>query len=419
MAYIIAVAGNNGSGKTTLAHLIQRAFGFTYIPERRIEYSFLTNFFKKPKELFLETQLSFLASKAIELDAAIRENRNIVLDRSVFEDTEVYANYWLSHLAIDDDIQGLYRSLASYIIEKLPQPDLMIYCKANAKLCEDRIKRRDNRREFESFFPAEFVSDLQEIYDKWIDGVTDLPVLTVDTAFFDLQRSDTIKKVTNELEIYLTDSITTTDQLFLFNPSEAKEENFTFEILKSKSGNVAIRTIAAQRKKLAKPIIYLAAPFTSFATNQAEIDDLFSNEDYGTIDETYKTFLIDLEGYFKNLGYNTFLPHKDINNWGKTKLSSQEVFNKVVDSVRRADAIFSIPSTSIGVHLELGIAMELKKPIVLADIKNMAQSFFAKGLAAQTNVFYVLAESRNSLLDDLKKSKVSAFLRNWLREGVI
>jgi hypothetical protein len=163
----------------------------------------------------------------------------------------------------------------------------------------------------------------------------------------------------------------------------------------------------------------LAAPFTSFATNQAEIDDLFSTEDYGTIDETYKTFLLDLEGYFKNLGYNTFLPHKDINNWGKTKLSSQEVLSQIVDFVRRADAIFSIPSTSVGVHLELGIALELKKPIVIADIKDIPQSFFAKGLATQERVFYLSSESRNSLLVDLRKSKVSAFLRNSLREDVI
>ena len=85
---IISVAGNISSGKTTLAKKISSLYGFTYIPYKRTELSFLEDFFHNIPKFFLATQTSFLINKVSEIDEK-RRNNNIVIDRSLYEDVNI------------------------------------------------------------------------------------------------------------------------------------------------------------------------------------------------------------------------------------------------------------------------------------------------------------------------------------------
>lgn len=64
---IIAVSGNVGSGKTTLAKYISEKYCFDYIPQHRLEFDFIDDFFNDIEGKFFPAQVSFLLSKAIEL----------------------------------------------------------------------------------------------------------------------------------------------------------------------------------------------------------------------------------------------------------------------------------------------------------------------------------------------------------------
>ena len=106
---IIAVCGNIASGKTTLAHYISNNYGFSYVPHNRIQsYLFLKDFFEDIPEKFLQTQLAFLSNKASQIHTLLKSGKNIVIDRSLEEDIQVFAKLWLDNYSIDERIKKLY-----------------------------------------------------------------------------------------------------------------------------------------------------------------------------------------------------------------------------------------------------------------------------------------------------------------------
>lgn len=72
---IIAVCGNLGSGKTTIANYIASHYNFVYIPYSRNELNFIEDFFDAIPEKFLQTQTSFLISKASQIKELLKEKK--------------------------------------------------------------------------------------------------------------------------------------------------------------------------------------------------------------------------------------------------------------------------------------------------------------------------------------------------------
>ena len=409
MNYYIAISGNNGSGKTTISELLCNHFNFNYIPSNRIEFNFLNKFFQNPERWFFETQISFLVSKASEIVQEFEKGSNIVVDRSLIEDINIFANYWIELYNFDSDIINLYNVTSEYICSRIPKPNLIIYCNLNVNECKKRIKKRGTR-DFEKLYSKDYLNELQTKYDSFLDEYCkDTPTIIVDTWENDLRTNSIIKKFVNEIKNLISNENDNLFQLSILD--ENIRDNHEYEIIKIYSNNKPIHKMKSlsEKKYSYKPQIYIAAPFTAFAKEEYDDNTLFPVKDYGEISEEYKNSLLSLDKYLKSLGFSTILPHRDVNSWGKKRLTSSEVIRGIEKSINSSDYILAIPSNSIGVHLEIGYAMAQRKKIIIIECKELESSFFLPGFKEYNLAKSIKTDSLELIVDTLKETKIIGF----------
>jgi len=101
----------------------------------------------------------------------------VVLDRSLYEDAEVFAYtlYQNGHMSKRDHetYEALYHSLLNF----LPAPDLVIYLRATVDTLVERIQQRD--RDYERTIDRGYLQQLNDAYETWIRNFSLCPVLTV------------------------------------------------------------------------------------------------------------------------------------------------------------------------------------------------------------------------------------------------
>ena len=106
--------------------------------------------------------------------------------------------------------------------------------------------------------------------------------------------------------------------------------------------------------------VYIAAPFSSM-TEKTSDDRL-----YGELkDANYIRFLERIENVAKECGHETYLPHRDLNKWGRTYIEPLETVRGCYVAIASCDIFVAYPGKSRGVHVEMGWASALKKPILL------------------------------------------------------
>ena len=187
---LIAVAGNIGSGKTTLAKYISEKHNFFYVPKRRLEFNFIDDFFNDIEGKFFPAQISFLLSKAIEIQELYSNQNNIVVDRSLLEDIEVFARLWIETRQIDDKIVQLYQHTANFIKSAVPSPDLYIFCHCPAEISTARIAQRP-QRSFEKQYPPNHIQMLEKYYSQLVFE-NNAPCLVIDTTYYDFTNRNVL-----------------------------------------------------------------------------------------------------------------------------------------------------------------------------------------------------------------------------------
>jgi deoxyadenosine/deoxycytidine kinase len=101
----------------------------------------------------------------------------------VYEDAEIFAlNLYQQKLLSERDYlcyRGLYEGIRAF----LPPPDLLIYLQAPVGKLVERIASRG--RDFERSISINYLSELNKLYDSWIDTCDQFPVLKIATAEMD------------------------------------------------------------------------------------------------------------------------------------------------------------------------------------------------------------------------------------------
>src|SRR5262249_7176155 len=140
--WLISVSGMMGSGKTTLARGLASALGWAYVPEYMPATKYLPDLFQDSRRWAFETQSAFLTHKAIQVFEACENNQNIIVDRSLYEDSEIFAYHFFQKGDIDERAFETYQALANHFIRELPSPDLILFCKCRPQTIEARIQAR-------------------------------------------------------------------------------------------------------------------------------------------------------------------------------------------------------------------------------------------------------------------------------------
>ncbi len=195
----VAVSGNIGAGKSTLVSYLCSRYGWTAIYEPFGENPYLDDFYADMGRWAFQSQTWFLARKVrIHLDlqeGLLRGSDVIVQDRTLYEDAEIFAAYLAESGLMSardwDTYQALYQSVRS----ALRPPDLVIHLGCSVRAIRRRVRQRG--RPSEQGIPLAYLRALNGLYERWIDGWTESPVLRWDT-----ERSDYLSDLAHRIDFH-------------------------------------------------------------------------------------------------------------------------------------------------------------------------------------------------------------------------
>lgn len=177
MKKFVAIAGNIGVGKSTLVEKLCARLGWEPFFEGVVDNPYLADFYADMGRWSFHSQIYFLGRRLHDLRGLMDFPRNVVQDRSVYEDAEIFARnlYRQGHMS-ERDWQS-YHELYAALTELLPPPDLIVYLQASVPTLLGRIALRG--REYEKKIAPEYLAQLNTLYEDWIARFQVCPVLTV------------------------------------------------------------------------------------------------------------------------------------------------------------------------------------------------------------------------------------------------
>lgn len=177
MKKFLAVAGNIGVGKSTLVGKLCDTMGWEPYYEPVAENPYLTDFYADMEKWAFQSQVYFLTHRMQAHFELLQNNASVVQDRSVYEDAEIFARNLYLQGNISERDYATYRELFDLFITMLNPPDLVIYLGAPVETLLHRISQRG--RDFESTISAEYLAQLNTLYEEWIADFSLCPVLQV------------------------------------------------------------------------------------------------------------------------------------------------------------------------------------------------------------------------------------------------
>lgn len=183
----IAIVGNIGAGKTTLAELLAKSYGWEPLFEAVDNNPYLEDFYNDMKRWSFNLQIYFLNSRYRQLMDIQKSGRNIVQDRTIYEDAFIFAeNLHDMGLMTTRDYEN-YRSIFDNMTAYIKPPDLLVYLKASVPTLVNNIQRRG--REYEIGIRIDYLSKLNEKYQKWIAGYNLGKLLIIDKDVVDFANN--------------------------------------------------------------------------------------------------------------------------------------------------------------------------------------------------------------------------------------
>ncbi len=198
----IAIAGNMGSGKSTLVDFLSRTYDVSPFYEPNDENPYLPDFYKDMKRWAFRSQLYFLSNKFRLHQELDRTPGVVALDRTIFEDAEIFATALHQMRKIDKRDWQTYWGFYQAILDAIKPPDLMIYLRCSMRTLRQRIKLRG--RAMEKDVPLAYLKRLDRLYENWISSYEMSEVLVLETDKLDyihdlIHRLDVMERIESVL----------------------------------------------------------------------------------------------------------------------------------------------------------------------------------------------------------------------------
>ena len=197
----IGVAGNIGSGKTTLTRMLSEHYGWIPKYESVTCNPYLEDYYKDIPRWSYNLETYFLAQRfKDELEIAKSEDV-IIQDRTIWEGVSIFVanNRDLGNLSQRD--YETYMQLFEQMMSMVGTPDLLIYLKSSVPHLVAKIQKRG--RDYEQGMSLEYLSGLNDRYDRWIAGYQG-KILTVDADNLDFQnRPEDFASITDRIDAEL------------------------------------------------------------------------------------------------------------------------------------------------------------------------------------------------------------------------
>jgi len=209
---LVAIVGNIAAGKTTLANHVKNRFGFDIGEESVSDNPYLEEFYSdinneiRPSESAYKLQIYFLLSRYSVHDIGQKTRNSTVLDRSIYEDANIFAKNLNESEILSSDNYEKYLNIYGVVSEILSPPDLLVYLKTSVPELKNRVAKRG--RDYESELAEgnnEYLEQLNKLYENWIDNYDLGRKLIIETDDLDLAGNSTdidfvLNKIRKSLE---------------------------------------------------------------------------------------------------------------------------------------------------------------------------------------------------------------------------
>lgn len=179
----IALAGNMGSGKTSLAKFLHKKLGLVPLLEAQDENPYLADFYADMDRWAFHSQVFFLTRKVKHYQSLQAIDGTPMLDRTIYEDAEIFAKALHQQGRMSRRDYALYRDLYDDALRQIPPPAVMIYCECTLPALMERIARRG--RSYEGAVSRDYIGRLNRLYASWRRGYTLSPVIDLQTDEMD------------------------------------------------------------------------------------------------------------------------------------------------------------------------------------------------------------------------------------------
>ena len=162
----LAIAGNIGSGKTTLTTLLSKHYKFEPHYENVEDNPYISDFYEDMQRWSFNLQIYFLHARYSTLLGLQKAKKNIIQDRTIYEDAHIFApNLHSMGLMSTRDFET-YQKMFESLSQTVKAPDLLIYLRASIPSLVNNIQKRG--REYEDSIRLDYLRRLNERYEAWI-----------------------------------------------------------------------------------------------------------------------------------------------------------------------------------------------------------------------------------------------------------
>jgi len=188
---VITIAGTVGVGKSTMTNSLAKALNFRTSFEKVDSNPYLDKFYNDFKRWSFHLQIYFLGERFKEQKRIFEYGGGFVQDRSIYEDTGIFAKMHYEKGNMSEIDYETYKNLfdAMVMTPYFPHPDLLIYLDGSIDDVLERIQKRG--RPMEQKTPIEYWIEMHKRYEDWINSFNACPVLRLNINDYDLLNNET------------------------------------------------------------------------------------------------------------------------------------------------------------------------------------------------------------------------------------
>ena len=179
----IAVTGNIGAGKTTLTTMLAKHYGWSAQYEDVDHNPYLDDFYQDMSKWSFALQMYFLGSRFRQVKEIRESGKNIIQDRTIYEDAHIFAENLNEMNLLSDRDYSNYTSLFNLMKSFVSAPDLLIYLKADISTLTKQIAKRG--REYEAGISIDYLMRLNKKYEACINSYKEGKLLIIDVNDLD------------------------------------------------------------------------------------------------------------------------------------------------------------------------------------------------------------------------------------------
>ncbi|WP_453992595.1 deoxynucleoside kinase [Bacillus nitroreducens] len=201
---VITIAGTVGVGKSTMTKALANALGFRTSFEKVDSNPYLDRFYADFERWSFHLQIYFLAERFKEQKKIFEYGGGFIQDRSIYEDTGIFARMHYEKGTMAPDDYETYTNLfdAMVMTPYFPHPNLLIYLEGSLDDIINRIQERGRLMEQQT--PISYWEEMHARYEKWINNFNACPVLRLNINDYDiLHDENSIEPVIEKISTFI------------------------------------------------------------------------------------------------------------------------------------------------------------------------------------------------------------------------